>query len=233
MTRGARFGRWPTPQRMKSSCRMTATRQTAFGVLFGSRRTAPVRNQATRCEPVVKRRSWAYLVRAKVRGVAISSHYRKEPLVGVDDYMDSEAGVVAAATAAAVSPRARELFRRGAVYGLAGMLKAGDVAAAAARGAVRGAKNGAAAASGGTSGRSSASRPSSRSARSTQSSRSARSTQSSRSARSTASRSGGSRAAGSGGTAKPRSSQSRSRRRTSGGGSSSGGSSSGGGSSSS
>ena len=68
--------------------------------------------------------------------------------MGVDDYMNSEAGIVAAATAAAVSPRARELFRRGAVYGLAGVLKAGDVAAAAARGAVRGARNGAAAASG-------------------------------------------------------------------------------------
>jgi hypothetical protein len=60
--------------------------------------------------------------------------------LGVDDYVNSEAGVVAAATAAAVSPRARELFRRGAVYGLAGLLKTGDVAVAAVRGAVRGAK---------------------------------------------------------------------------------------------
>src|SRR5204862_6068645 len=58
--------------------------------------------------------------------------------------MEKEAGIVAAATAAAVSPRARELFRRGAVYGLAGVLKAGDVVAATARGAVRGAKDGAA-----------------------------------------------------------------------------------------
>lgn len=64
--------------------------------------------------------------------------------MGVDDYMDREAGAIAAATAAAVSPRARELLRRGAVYGLAGLLKAGDVAIAAARGAVQGAKNGAA-----------------------------------------------------------------------------------------
>ena len=64
--------------------------------------------------------------------------------MGVDDYMEKEAGIVAAATAAAVSPRARELFRRGAVYGLAGVLKAGDVVAATARGAVRGAKDGAA-----------------------------------------------------------------------------------------
>jgi len=69
--------------------------------------------------------------------------------VGVDDYMDREAGVVAAATAAAVSPQARELFRRAAVYGIAGVLKAGDVAVAAARGAVRGARDGVAAASNG------------------------------------------------------------------------------------
>lgn len=59
----------------------------------------------------------------------------------VEDYLDTKTGVVAAATAASVSPRARELFRRGAVYGLAGMMKAGDVAVAAARGAVRGAKD--------------------------------------------------------------------------------------------
>ena len=39
-------------------------------------------------------------------------------------------------------PRARSLFRRGAVYGLAGALKAADVAVAAARGAVRGAREG-------------------------------------------------------------------------------------------
>jgi hypothetical protein len=42
----------------------------------------------------------------------------------------------------AQSPRARTLFRRGAIYGLAGALKAADVAVAAARGAVRGAKQG-------------------------------------------------------------------------------------------
>lgn len=70
--------------------------------------------------------------------------------MGLDDYMDREAGVIAAATAAAVSPRARALFRRGAVYGLAGVLRASDVAVAAARGAVRGAKDGAAGASNGS-----------------------------------------------------------------------------------
>lgn len=40
------------------------------------------------------------------------------------------------------APRARTLFRQGAVYGLAGALKAADVAMAAARGAVRGAREG-------------------------------------------------------------------------------------------
>ena len=39
-------------------------------------------------------------------------------------------------------PRARALFRQGAVYGLAGAMKAADVAVAAARGAVRGAREG-------------------------------------------------------------------------------------------
>jgi hypothetical protein len=47
-----------------------------------------------------------------------------------------------AATAAVVSPRARSLLRRGAVYGLAGALKAGDFVFGAARGAVRGAAAG-------------------------------------------------------------------------------------------
>lgn len=44
--------------------------------------------------------------------------------------------------AAAAAPKAKALFRRGAVYGLAGVLKATDVAVAAARGAVRGAREG-------------------------------------------------------------------------------------------
>ena len=39
-------------------------------------------------------------------------------------------------------PRARALLRQGAVYGLAGAMKAADVAVAAARGAVRGARDG-------------------------------------------------------------------------------------------
>lgn len=79
--------------------------------------------------------------------------------MAVDDYVDREVGVIAAATAAAVSPRARELFRRGAVYGLAGVLRAGDVTLAAARGAARGAKDGAAKTSAPRSATASRSRP--------------------------------------------------------------------------
>jgi hypothetical protein len=60
--------------------------------------------------------------------------------MGIDDYVNAETGLMTAATAAAVSPRARELMRRGAVYGIAGAMRAGDVVAAAARGAVRGAR---------------------------------------------------------------------------------------------
>lgn len=60
--------------------------------------------------------------------------------MGIDDYVNAQTGLMGAATAAAVSPRARELLRRGAVYGLAGAMRAGDVVAAAARGAVRGAR---------------------------------------------------------------------------------------------
>jgi hypothetical protein len=58
--------------------------------------------------------------------------------VGLDDVMSTETAFVAAATAAVMSPRTRETMRKGAVVGLAGVLKAGDVVTGAARGAVRG-----------------------------------------------------------------------------------------------
>jgi hypothetical protein len=58
--------------------------------------------------------------------------------VGLDDLMSTETAFVAAATAAVMSPRTRDGMRKGAVVGLAGVLKAGDVVAGAARGAVRG-----------------------------------------------------------------------------------------------
>jgi len=58
--------------------------------------------------------------------------------MGIEDLASSESAVVAAATATVLSPRVRETLRRGAVYGVAGALKVGDVVAGAARGAARG-----------------------------------------------------------------------------------------------
>jgi hypothetical protein len=58
--------------------------------------------------------------------------------MALDDYLDSEVVVAVAATAAALSPGFRRVLRRGAVYGVAGVLKASDVATAAARGVARG-----------------------------------------------------------------------------------------------
>jgi nucleoside phosphorylase len=51
-----------------------------------------------------------------------------------------DVGVAIGATAASLSPRARRFVRQGAVYGLAGALKLGDVVAATARGAAQGAQ---------------------------------------------------------------------------------------------
>jgi hypothetical protein len=56
--------------------------------------------------------------------------------------LDREVGIAVAATAAVASPRAREVARRGAVYGLAGAMRAGDVLLGTARGAVQGAQRG-------------------------------------------------------------------------------------------
>lgn len=58
--------------------------------------------------------------------------------MGIEDLASSESAFVAAATATVLSPRVRETLRRGAVYGVAGALKVGDVVAGAARGAARG-----------------------------------------------------------------------------------------------
>jgi uridine phosphorylase len=56
--------------------------------------------------------------------------------------MERDVAMAVAATAAAMSPRAREFVRKGAVYGLAGMLRAGDVVVGTAKGAARGAQEG-------------------------------------------------------------------------------------------
>lgn len=60
------------------------------------------------------------------------------PAVGLDDMVSTESAFVAAATAAVLSPKTRATIRKGAVYGVAGALKVGDVVAGAARGVVRG-----------------------------------------------------------------------------------------------
>lgn len=57
-------------------------------------------------------------------------------------FIEREVGLAVAATATALSPRAREVVRKGAVYGLAGVLKAGGVLVSTARGAAQGAQEG-------------------------------------------------------------------------------------------
>ena len=46
--------------------------------------------------------------------------------MAVEDFLDSEVAVAVAVTAAVLSPRVRGVLRRGLVYGVAGVLKAGD-----------------------------------------------------------------------------------------------------------
>ena len=53
--------------------------------------------------------------------------------MALDDYLGSEVVVAVAATAAVLSPRVRGVLRRGAVYGLSGVLMAGDAISSAAR----------------------------------------------------------------------------------------------------
>ena len=66
--------------------------------------------------------------------------------MALEDFLDSEVAVAVAATAALASPRVRGVLRRGAVYGLAGLLTAGDMISSFARGAARGAQQTASAA---------------------------------------------------------------------------------------
>jgi hypothetical protein len=58
--------------------------------------------------------------------------------MALDDFLEYEVAVAVAATAVALSPRVRRVLRRGAVYGVAGALKATDVVTAAARGVASG-----------------------------------------------------------------------------------------------
>jgi hypothetical protein len=54
--------------------------------------------------------------------------------MALEDYMESEVAVAVAATAAALSPRVRMVARRGAVLGVAGVIRAADAVSSAARG---------------------------------------------------------------------------------------------------
>ena len=68
--------------------------------------------------------------------------------MALQDFLDSEVAVAVAATAALASPRVRGVLRRGAVYGLAGLMTVGDMTSSFARGAARGAQQTASAANG-------------------------------------------------------------------------------------
>jgi hypothetical protein len=63
----------------------------------------------------------------------------------LEDFWEPEvaltAGLVAAVTAAAASPRVRQVMRRGAVYGLAGLMIAADKVRSAAQGVAATAQN--------------------------------------------------------------------------------------------
>ncbi len=66
--------------------------------------------------------------------------------MALEDYLESEVVVAVAATAAILSPRVRGVLRRGAVYGLAGVLRAGDAISSAAPVVSQGAQQAAASA---------------------------------------------------------------------------------------
>ncbi len=60
--------------------------------------------------------------------------------MAVEDFLEPEVAVAAAVTAVVFSPKGRKFLRRGAVYGLAGLLMAGDAVASLARGVGEGAQ---------------------------------------------------------------------------------------------
>src|SRR5690348_16163533 len=58
---------------------------------------------------------------------------QEEIVMAVDDFMEPEVAIAVAVTAAVASPPVRKAIRRGLVYGLAGLLTAGDKIMGAAR----------------------------------------------------------------------------------------------------
>jgi hypothetical protein len=53
--------------------------------------------------------------------------------MALDDYLEPEVAIAVAVTAAVASPPVRKVLRRGLVYGLAGLMVAGDKVTSAAR----------------------------------------------------------------------------------------------------
>lgn len=53
--------------------------------------------------------------------------------MALDDYLEPEVAIAVAVTAAVASPPVRKVLRRGLVYGLAGLMVAGDKIAGTAR----------------------------------------------------------------------------------------------------
>jgi hypothetical protein len=58
--------------------------------------------------------------------------------MAVDDFLESEVAVAAAATAALLSPQVRGVLRKGLVYGTAGVMTVGDALVSGVKGAGRG-----------------------------------------------------------------------------------------------
>lgn len=60
--------------------------------------------------------------------------------MALDEFIEPEVGIAIAATAIIASPQARGFLRRGAVYGMAGLMMAGDAVMSFAQAAGRGAR---------------------------------------------------------------------------------------------
>ena len=58
--------------------------------------------------------------------------------MALEDFIEPEVGIAVALTAAVASPGVRKVLRKGAVYGLAGILMAGDAVSTLAQGVRRG-----------------------------------------------------------------------------------------------
>jgi hypothetical protein len=59
----------------------------------------------------------------------------------LDNFADRDVAVAVAATAVVLSPPVRRVLRKGAVYGVAGVLTAGDAISSFAQGAARGVRS--------------------------------------------------------------------------------------------